>query len=252
MRVESGILRVKGAARDVVRGRRSNVLIRSRAVRSSVALTTVHNPWLDIPLSDYEGHMALPEVDQSRMLSDEFARLLDAHRPRSIALIGCAGGNGFERIDARRTTRVVGVDINPDYLEVARSRFDGAFASLELICIDVSGRAPEIEPVELVFAGLIFEYVDAGLVLRKLAAVLQPTGTLAAVVQLPSPGKTPVTRTPFSSLRRLTPIMQLLPPEQLIGEARNAGLTIASSRRVLLNTGKNFQLLEFGVGARVA
>ena len=46
--------------------------------------------------------------------------------------------------------------------------------------------------------------------------------------------------------------MQLLPPEQLIGEARNAGLTIASSRRVLLNTGKNFQLLEFGVGARVA
>jgi hypothetical protein len=221
-------------------------------VTSSIAKTAAHNPWLDIPLSDYERHMALPEVDQARMLSDEFARLLDVHRPRSLALIGCAGGNGFERIDARRTTRVVGIDINPDYLEASRSRFENAFASLELVCIDVSGHMPAIEPVELVFAGLIFEYVDAGLVLRNLAAVMHPAGTLAAVVQLPAPGKTAVTRTPFSSLSRLTPIMQLLPPEQLIGEARNAGLAIASSHRVTLDTGKNFQLLEFGVGTRVA
>ena len=56
------------------------------------------NPWLDIPLADYEAHMALPSVGQAALLGDLFAATVEAHRPESVALIGCAGGNGFERI----------------------------------------------------------------------------------------------------------------------------------------------------------
>jgi ubiquinone/menaquinone biosynthesis C-methylase UbiE len=205
----------------------------------------MRNPWLDIPLSDYEGHMALPQVDQSRMLSDQLAALLALHRPRSVALIGCAGGNGFERIDPRLTLRVVGVDINPDYLEAARRRYDGVFESFELLCADAQSSELAFEPVELAFAGLVFEYADARALLRNLTARVRSGGVLAAVLQLPTSGKAKVTPTPFTSLEKLAQIIELLPPEELIGEARVSGLKVSSTRRVDLPTGKSFQTLVF-------
>jgi ubiquinone/menaquinone biosynthesis C-methylase UbiE len=208
-------------------------------------LEHVRNPWLDIPLSDYEGHMALPEVGQSQMLSDQLAELLAAHRPRSVALIGCAGGNGFERIDPDLTLRVVGVDINADYLAAARHRFDGVFQSLLLLCADAQSDELAFEPVDLVFGGLIFEYADARAVLRNLIARIHGGGVLAAVLQLPAMARTNVTPTTFSSLERLADIMRLLPPEELIGEARDAGLTLSSTLKLELPTGKSFQSLVF-------
>ena len=50
------------------------------------------NPWLTIPLEDYEGHMAMPDVGQAKMLANEFEELLKIYAPTSAALIGCAGG----------------------------------------------------------------------------------------------------------------------------------------------------------------
>jgi SAM-dependent methyltransferase len=205
----------------------------------------MRNPWLSIPLSDYEGHMALPEVDQARMLSDEFAALLQQHRPRSLAVIGCAGGNGFDRIDPRQTQRVIGVELNPDYLATLRSRFAGIYPSLELICADVQRSELEFAPVELIFAGLVLEYVDPAIALRNLARRLQPGGTLAVILQLPASAKASVTATQFTSLQQLAVIMQLIAPEEAIAAARAAGLSLSDTRRVVLHTGKTFQLLQF-------
>ena len=42
----------------------------------------IASPWLDIPLSDYEGHMALPEIAQARMLADELERAVRQHTPK--------------------------------------------------------------------------------------------------------------------------------------------------------------------------
>jgi len=64
--------------------------------------------------------MALPEVGQASLLADIFERALREFRPGSVAVVGCAGGNGLDRIDRTRTTRVVGIDVNPAYLEAAR------------------------------------------------------------------------------------------------------------------------------------
>jgi len=38
------------------------------------------------------------------------------HAPSSVAMLGCAGGNGLERVDPGVTTRVVAVDIHLSYL----------------------------------------------------------------------------------------------------------------------------------------
>jgi hypothetical protein len=122
--------------------------------------SAMKNPWLEIPLADYEGHMALPYVDQARMLAEAFESLLREYRPASVAVIGCAGGNGFERISPVQTKRVVGLDLNPEYITAARNRFNGFFESLELIAGDVQGAAVAFAPVQLIFAGLVFEYVN--------------------------------------------------------------------------------------------
>jgi hypothetical protein len=66
------------------------------------------NPWLTIPLADYEAHMALPQVGQAQLLADLFAAELRARSPASVAVLGCAGGNGFEHAPA--ALRVVGIE----------------------------------------------------------------------------------------------------------------------------------------------
>jgi len=129
------------------------------ATRAPVDTTlgVMRNPWLDISLADYEGHMALPTVGQARLLSDVFASALSRYEPRSVAVLGCAGGNGFDRVSSKMTERVVGVDLNPDYVLNARTRFDHRIPLLELLVGDVQKDEFSFAPVELVFAGLLFE-----------------------------------------------------------------------------------------------
>jgi SAM-dependent methyltransferase len=174
--------------------------------------------------------------------------LLAELQPRSVAVIGCAGGNGFERIDPHPTERVVAIDLNPDYIDAVRRRYRDVFRSLELICVDIESSSLRFDAVDLIFAGLIFEYVDAAVVLPQLRDHLLPGGVLAAIVQLPASGKPVITRTRFSSLEKFASRMRLLPPEQLIGEARNASLRLESSIRIDPSTSKQFELLIFRAG----
>ena len=55
----------------------------------------MNNPWLDVPLEEYEGHMAWPAVGQAQLLSDVFSRVIEQFSPRSVAVLGCAGGLDF-------------------------------------------------------------------------------------------------------------------------------------------------------------
>jgi hypothetical protein len=95
------------------------------------------NPWLQIPLSDYETHMALPNVRQAQLLADILGRALNQYAPRSLALLGCAGGNGLEQVVNRMVDRIVAVDINPAYIEHVRTRWSGRIAGLDLVVGDV-------------------------------------------------------------------------------------------------------------------
>ena len=135
----------------------------------------MNNPWLDVTLADYEGHMALPGIEQAQLLADIFAGALEQFLPQSVAVLGCAGGNGFEKIPSR-ITRVVGVDINPDFVAEAGARFSGQFKNLELIVGDIQGHEVSFEPVDLIFVGLVLEYVNVEAVMagQSVLCSLQP------------------------------------------------------------------------------
>jgi hypothetical protein len=94
------------------------------------------NPWLDIPLADYEAHTALPHVAQAELLARTLASAVGACSPASVAVLGCAGGNGFDRLPAS-LPRLVGIDVNPEYVAVARARHAPSLAGLELHVGDV-------------------------------------------------------------------------------------------------------------------
>ncbi len=70
------------------------------------------NPWLQIPASDYEGHMGNPKVAQLTLLAQTFKEALNKHESKSIALLGCAAGNGLEYINNNATRRITAIDNN--------------------------------------------------------------------------------------------------------------------------------------------
>ena len=202
----------------------------------------MRNPWLTIPAEDYEAHMASPEVGQLQVLNQLFKVVLEEHRPESLAVLGCSTGNGFEHIDPRTTRRVVGIDINPSYLGVARKRFLGSLPMLELLEEDFTSATFDIHPVSLVFAALVFEYVGIGEAVRSISRSLTPGGVLVAVLQLPSLDSTPVTKTRFKSLEALAPIMNLVSPEEFSRVCLENGLRQVTKKRIALKQGKELSV----------
>ena len=106
------------------------------------------NPWLAIPLADYEGHMASPDVGQAEMLAKEFEALLKGHAPKTVALVGCAGGNGFDKAAEVGVARLVGIDLNARYIADAKDRYANTIPGLELHCADIQGDMPDVQAVE--------------------------------------------------------------------------------------------------------
>jgi threonine dehydrogenase-like Zn-dependent dehydrogenase len=154
-------------------------------VYAGFRIKIMSNPWLNIPLADYEGHMQSDEVQQLDALSELFATALERCEPTSVAILGVGGGNGLERIDSRITKRVVGLDLNPHYLDAARKRYGGT-CNLSLHCVDLTGERVELERVHLVHAALVFEHTGIDRCLENAVSLVDDGGALCAVLQLPS------------------------------------------------------------------
>jgi hypothetical protein len=92
----------------------------------------------------------------------------------------------------------------------------------------------------MVFAGLIFEYVEVTDALSSIYRSMVPGGILLSVLQLPSPDSSPVTDTRFKSLAMLAPIMNLVSPSEFSGICNSAGLKLENSDIMPLKKGKAF------------
>src|SRR4029077_17415546 len=159
------------------------------------------DPWLSIPLADYEGHMGADSVQQLSALSDLFKRALAVCLPDSVAILGIAGGNGLEHAPAT-IKRIVGVDINPGYLDEVRRRFI-THPNLELHCVDLSQDELRVAPVALVHAALFFEHAGLGRALDNALSLVTRGGTLSVVLQLPEREQQNVTTASYPSMQTL-------------------------------------------------
>jgi len=206
------------------------------------------NPWLSVPLADYEGHMSSAEVQQLAALSDLFAEALALCRPASVAVLGVAGGNGLDRIDAKLTQRVAGLDINPAYLEIVKERYPEA-PGLELHCIDLAEQIANLDPVQLVHAALVFEHAGTGRCLDNALSLIAPGGHLSAVLQLPSESEQAVSPTAFPSIQNLKSHFSLISPAWLKDTLESRAFRLTHHAHRPLVSGKAFWM---GIFARSA
>jgi predicted TPR repeat methyltransferase len=181
------------------------------------------NPWTLVPAAEYERHMGPEGTDQLRPLAAILGRAYADLRPRRLLVLGVATGNGLEHVDPGITERVVGVDVNIQYVAVARQRFASLGPRLELYCGDLE--KVELPPAsfDLVWAGLVLEYVDLGVAARRIAGWLAPGGSLVVALQHPSGGAAAASAG-AQRLRAVAEAMRLVPPEELAGHLDAAGL----------------------------
>jgi len=203
------------------------------------------SPWLSVPLPDYEGHMRSARVQLLDALSDLFADAVECCRPESIAILGVAGGNGLERIDGNITRRIVGLDVNPSYLEAVRRRFAAAY-DLELHCVDLAEETAKLEPVYLVHAALLFEHAGVGRCLENALSLVARGGALSAVLQLPGESEANVGVSPFPSIQRLEAHFSLVEPAWFRKKLEGSGFLLKHQSRRALPGGKGFWMGVFG------
>lgn len=207
------------------------------------------NPWLNIPASDYEGHMGLPEVNQLSFLGDVFKESLAKYDNSSIAYLGCATGNGLEYISNKKTHKLIAIDINPEYLEVLRNRYQSKILNLETIEADLNGFQDRSQQYSLIFAGLLFEYLPPIPLLKKISTWLEREGVLVVVLQLQDKHLKKVSETPYSSLKQLDPIMHLVSDHDFKLMAEKSGLKELEGKKVTLESGKIFYIGAYGKNA---
>jgi SAM-dependent methyltransferase len=206
----------------------------------------MNSRWLDVPLADYEGYMALPGIEQAQLLSDIFAGVLAKFSPRSVAVIGCAGGNGFDRIPSA-ISRVVVVDLNPRFVAVTKARFGDRIENLELMVGDIQDHEVLFAPVDLIFLGLILEYVNVESVVARMPPMLTARGHMVTVLQLPTVDLQQVSPSPFTSVHPVGEVMDLVPPARLRESVEAHGYIQLESRNVVSRGGKPFQVQAFGM-----
>jgi hypothetical protein len=203
------------------------------------------NPWLSVPLSDYEGHMKSAKVQQLDALSELFAKALAYCRPSSVAVLGIAGGNGLEQIDPGITKRVVGLDINASYLNVVRQRY-AQMSGLQLFCVDLAEQAVDVEPVQLVHAALVFEHAGVGRYLKNALSLVAHNGFLSVVLQLPSEIEQGVSPSEFSTVQNLKSRFSLIDPQWLQKAIEQCSFKLDEQVEYLLPAGKRLWMGIFG------
>jgi SAM-dependent methyltransferase len=188
--------------------------------------------------------MKSAEVQQLGALSDLFAQALAFCGPASVAVLGIAGANGLEHIDRRITRRVVGLDVNPLYLDAVRQRYSRV-SGLELYCVDLAEQQVDLEPVQLVHAALVFEHAGVGRCLENALSLVAPGGALSAVLQLPSEIEQGVATSQFSSVQRLRSQFSLINPTWLRDAVEGRRFRLAHGTRRPLPAGKAFWMGVF-------
>ena len=204
---------------------------------------TIH-PWTQIPLPDYEKHMTHETVGQLQLLSQLTKEKLKHYTPHAFAILGICGGNGLEHVDNTVTSLVYGVDINADYLRACKERFGRKIPHLKLIECDINKKPLPRFDANLVWAALIFEYIDMDKGLSEIHKNLKQNGSLIAIIQKNN-GEVSVSPTGVETIKKASDVFNVVDETLLIEKAKKIGLIEKSRAEHFLPNGKSFVCIDF-------
>ena len=192
--------------------------------------------------------MSAEGVGQLAVVADLFKTALNCCRPRSVAVLGIAGGNGLDQVDSSMTQRIVGIDINQRYLDDVQRRFSD-LPGLELHCCDLAEREFRLSPVELVHAALIFEHAGVELALENALSLVAPGGRFSVVLQLPSLEAQGIAPTSYTSMQRLKQCFTLIDIGEFQTSLGRKGFQLVTQETRSLPAGKALWLGIFAKGS---
>jgi len=186
----------------------------------------------------------MTEVGQAQVLSALTKYALDTYRPERFALLGCATGNGLEHVNPEITKKVYALDINPDYLNKTREKFEHHLKHLEVINADIQKESLHLSDIDLLFAGLVLEYVDPVTALDKMYNTLGHKGVLFVVLQK-SHQASFVTETRYTALEKLSAISHEVDEAAITEFLHTKKMTLVRREDIRLTGNKSFTALEF-------
>ena len=137
------------------------------------------NPWEELPLSVY--HLQTGVLGLREPLDKLLHNQLRDHPAKSYLLFGITDGSGLENAPLAHDTRIIGVDINEDYLRACRKKLDALQNRLSLVKMDLSSSLRFAPRAEVVLANLVLEYIGVNTFARQIA-VIKPAAVSCAVL----------------------------------------------------------------------
>lgn len=202
----------------------------------------MQNPWLQIPYSDYEKHMN--EVGQAQVLNRLVKQALVKNKPKRFALLGCSSGNGLEHINPQITEETYALDINPEYLRITQENHEHLGDALYCCQTDIQTEELPFSNIDLIFAGLILEYLDLENALRKIVLSLNNSGTIIIVLQK-SKRVAFVTKTKYTSLEKLSKISEERDWHVVKEILSRYNMFLSYQEEIFINENKSFIYSEY-------
>ncbi len=205
----------------------------------------MENVWNKIPLEDYELHMQHESVGQLHLLNNLTKKYLEKLSPEIVLFLGIAGGNGLEHIDNNSTNQVFGIDINQNYLDETEKRFKDQIPNLNLINIDISSRKTEkFTKANLIWAALIFEYVETDTCFEFIDNNIQENGYLVVTIQ-ENNGVSSVSQTGIETIKSAGEIFRIIAESNLVSIADKFGFQKIDFEENILPNKKSLKTYTF-------
>lgn len=202
----------------------------------------MNNPWLKIPHSDYENHMI--EVGQTKVLNNLTKYCLDKYLPEKFAILGCTTGNGLEHINPEITNSVYAIDINPEFLEITKQKFENKINNFKTLNLDIEKDELRLKDIDLFFIALVLEYVKPLKALKKIINTLKENGILMITIQK-NTQTTIVTKTKYKSLQKLKNISNEVNEVEIHEFILSENMEIINRKMIKLTKNKSFITLEY-------
>jgi 2-polyprenyl-3-methyl-5-hydroxy-6-metoxy-1,4-benzoquinol methylase len=205
------------------------------------------NPWIHIPLDDYERHMSHRLVGQAALLNALTKKYLDAIKPEAVIFLGIAGGNGLEHIDNQATRSVYGIDINQDYLDTAFKRYKESIPTLQLLNLDITRHSESFCKSDLVWVALVLEYTGIDKALAFCSNNIRKEGHLVISIQSNN-NKQTVSPTGIESVKKAGEIFSIVDPELLTSKISEYGYKLVGKEENMLPNGKSIITFHYVEG----
>ncbi len=204
------------------------------------------NPWLVIPLEDYERHMSHHLVGQAILLNSLTKKYLNEIKPATAVFLGIAGGNGLEHIDKNITKAVYGIDINQDYLDTVFKRYKHAIGFLQLKNLDIVKNPETICRADFIWAALVLEYTGVDKGLEFCTNNIRKGGHM--IVSIQSNNNNPsVSTTGIESVKKAGKLFSIVGPENLLGKTNETGYILIGKEENVLPNGKSIITFHFTI-----